>query len=318
MQRCRSADPLESPFFQRAEDLGLKRQRQLADLVEKQRAAMRELEFPGLAIGRAGERAFLVAKELGLEQVLRNRGTVDGDKRPFRTRAEHVQRPRKQFLARPAFAFEQHRRIGRRRAVERERDLLEFRILADDLGRTTARRQLLLQQHVFHREPPQRERTLHHQEQMIGIDRLGEKVERTLLHRRHGILDAAVRGHHDDGKLGIEFLGGAKHAESVALRKAEVGQDDAGTAGSKRLDRLRLIARLDDEMALRFERKTQHRAQRVFVLDEEDWGIGRVTGHGLLASLRLRRARDLTNVAAPRRGIVCPLRGETSEGSANT
>jgi hypothetical protein len=30
-------------------------------------------------------------------------------------------------------------------------------------------------------------------------------------------------------------------------------------------------------MALRFERKTQHRAQRVFVLDEEDWGIGRVT-----------------------------------------
>jgi hypothetical protein len=112
---------------------------------------------------------------------------------------------------------------------------------------------------------------------MVRVDRFCQKVERTLLHRRHGILDAAVRGHHDDGKLGIEFLGGAKHAESVALRKAEVGQNDAGTAGSKRLDGLRLIAGLNDEMALRFERKTQHRAQRVFVLDEEDWGIGRVT-----------------------------------------
>jgi len=57
------------------------------------------------------------------------------------------------------------------------------------------------------------------EQQMIGIDRLGEKVERAFLHRRHGVLNAAERGHHDHGQLGVDFLRGAQHAEAVAVRQ---------------------------------------------------------------------------------------------------
>ena len=110
---------------------------------------------------------------------------------------------------------------------------------------------------------------------MIGIDRLGEEVERAFLHRRDGVLDAAERGHHDDRQLGIELLGGAQHAETVALGQPQIGQHDAGTRALQRGDGLGLIARFDDGVALRFERVAQHRAQRVFVLDEQDGRIGR-------------------------------------------
>ena len=105
-----------------------------------------------------------------------------------------------------------------------------FGILADDLRRAAALRELLLEQHVLGGEPPLRERALDHQQQMIGIDRLGEKVERAFLHRRDGVLNAAERGHHDDRQLRIELLGGAQHAEAVAFGQPQIGQHDARDA----------------------------------------------------------------------------------------
>jgi hypothetical protein len=240
-------------------------------------ATVRELELARLAVRRPGERALLVAEELGFEQVLRNGGAVDGNKRSFGARAEDVQRPRKQLFASPALALEQHRRVGGRRSLQRQRDLLQLRILADDLRRPSAQCQLLLQEDVLRGKPSQRQRAFHHQQEMIGIDWFGEKVERTLFHRRDCILNAAERGHDDDRKFGVEILGGPKHAEAVSLRQTKVGEHETGPAGAERLDRFRLIARFDNFVTLSLERKTQHRAQRVFVLDEEDWGIGRVT-----------------------------------------
>jgi hypothetical protein len=46
----------------------------------------------------------------------------------------------------------------------------------------------------------------------------------------------------------------------------------------ERLHRFRLIARLDDGVALRFEGMAEHRAQRVFVLDEQDRRVGCMSG----------------------------------------
>ena len=71
LHRRRSADALEAPLFERAQDLGLQRERQVADLVEEERAAVRHLELARLARDGAGEGALLVAEELGFEQRLR-------------------------------------------------------------------------------------------------------------------------------------------------------------------------------------------------------------------------------------------------------
>src|SRR4029079_19337842 len=115
----RAADTIELLLLERTQDFRLKPYRQIANFIEEQRAAMRELEAARLAGVRAGERAFLVSEELGFEQRLWNRRAVDRDERPVRAPAERVQRARDQFLACAALAEQQHRRVGRGRAVDR-------------------------------------------------------------------------------------------------------------------------------------------------------------------------------------------------------
>ena len=75
-----------SLFLDRAQQLGLQLVAQVADLVEEQRAAGRQLELAELLADRAGERALLVAEQRALDQLLGNRGEVDGDERRVRLR----------------------------------------------------------------------------------------------------------------------------------------------------------------------------------------------------------------------------------------
>jgi hypothetical protein len=57
-----AADATNLAAFERAEQLGLRSQRQFANLVEKQRAAIGSLEQPRTSLVRAGEGAAHVAK----------------------------------------------------------------------------------------------------------------------------------------------------------------------------------------------------------------------------------------------------------------
>jgi hypothetical protein len=87
------------------------------------------------------------------------------------------------------------------------------------------------------------------------------------LHRCHGILNAAKGGHYNHRQLGIEVLGCLEHSKSIAGRQAQVGQHDGRRRLSQTFDRLALIARFDDLMALRLERVAHHHAQRVLIFD---------------------------------------------------
>ena len=63
---------------------------------------------------RAGERALLVAEELRLDQILRQRRAVHLDERLLRARRVVVDRVRDQLLAGARLAAQQHRRVRRR------------------------------------------------------------------------------------------------------------------------------------------------------------------------------------------------------------
>ena len=67
-----AADPLVGPLLHHAQQLGLQRQRQLADLVEKQRAAVGERERAVARGDRAGEGAALMAEKLAARQPARS------------------------------------------------------------------------------------------------------------------------------------------------------------------------------------------------------------------------------------------------------
>ena len=81
LDRLLGADRIDLAFLQRAQQLHLRVERQLADLVEEQRAAVGFLELADALVDGAGERALLVAEQDALDEVLGDGAAVDGDER---------------------------------------------------------------------------------------------------------------------------------------------------------------------------------------------------------------------------------------------
>ena len=73
-----------------------------------------QLELAAPGIRRARERALLVAEQLSLNQLGRNRGAIDLDEWPCRERAGLVDVRREQFLTGAGLPREQHTRVGAR------------------------------------------------------------------------------------------------------------------------------------------------------------------------------------------------------------
>src|SRR5215469_11320327 len=78
--RHAAADRGELAFLEHAQKPGLRVDRHVADLVEKQCAALCLLKPPHAARGSAGEGALLVSKELAFDQLPRDSGHVDCNK----------------------------------------------------------------------------------------------------------------------------------------------------------------------------------------------------------------------------------------------
>ena len=126
-RRCAAAaaQPLDLLLLERSEQFGLQFQRQVADFVEKQRAAVRGLKSTDGLCDRAGKCASLVAEEFAFEQPGGNRGAVHRHEPLVPARAGIVNRPRNHFLAGPRFAEQQHRAVHGRDHGDRLGDFSE-------------------------------------------------------------------------------------------------------------------------------------------------------------------------------------------------
>src|SRR5437762_7636689 len=67
-QGARASQPFELPFLEHAQQLGLKLERDVADLIQKYRSAISQLKAADALSNSAGKSAFLVAEELAFEQ----------------------------------------------------------------------------------------------------------------------------------------------------------------------------------------------------------------------------------------------------------
>src|SRR5262249_57515454 len=96
--RAVSADAPDVGPLERAEELGLQREIEVADLVDEQRAPVRLLEDALARRDGPRERSALVAEELGLDEVRRDRRAVEHDERLRGARPHLVERLREGFL----------------------------------------------------------------------------------------------------------------------------------------------------------------------------------------------------------------------------
>jgi hypothetical protein len=103
----RLADALELAVLEHAQELRLQLQRQLADLVQEQRAFLGVLEIAGLVGAGAGERALGVAEQGRLDQGRGDGGAVECEPGLVLARGQPVQGVRDHFLAAARFALDQ-------------------------------------------------------------------------------------------------------------------------------------------------------------------------------------------------------------------
>ena len=112
-----AAQAVERALLEHAEQLRLERKRELAHLVQEQRAPVGLFEAARVGGGGAGERALFVPEELGFLESLGDRGAVDRYEDLVAPRAVGVDGVGDELLADPALALHEHRHFAGRYAV---------------------------------------------------------------------------------------------------------------------------------------------------------------------------------------------------------
>ena len=274
---------------------------------------MRELELAELPRDGAGEGAALVAEELALEQLARQRRAVDRDERLRAARTRGVDVARHQLLAGAALALEQDRRAARRDARGDREHALQRRGARDDAA-LAARRAAGVGAGAAALARPARARMLAHQVQEIGRrERLGEEVERAELHRRDRVLDRAVRRHHHHRQAGMPLLHRRQQLGAGHARHPHVGEHErvaaVGERGQRRGARRRPRSRrsrcrsstsVRPSRMARSSSTTRIRSIRLLLR-----GVGRRgrCRRGIVASARGLRQRQHEDRAARARGV---------------
>jgi hypothetical protein len=131
-QLAAAADPHHDPLLQHPQQLGLHDQRQFADFVQKQGAALGLLEAAGQRARRPGESATFMAEELGLEQTLGHRRAIDVHEGRAGPPAGLMDGPREKFLAGAGLAQQQHRHVGGRQPTGLLQAFPQLRRVAQD------------------------------------------------------------------------------------------------------------------------------------------------------------------------------------------
>ena len=230
-----AADRPHAPLLQRAQQLGLQRQRHLADLVEEQRAAVGLREQARARRRARGERAAHVAEQLALEQRLRAaRAQLTATNGPAGAAPAIVERARDQLLAGAALAGDQHRRVGRRRArivsnIRRIAGLRPTSAARAGRGRSPSGRGRGQAQAAHLRAQPRRRRRARIvSTTTLELERLGQEVEGARADRRDRGLERAERGDHHDRHVG-PVRATRSHSSRPACPHVQVG-DDASKA----------------------------------------------------------------------------------------
>ena len=121
--------------FDDPQQLCLQGRAHVADLVEENGPALRQLELAGPRRD-AGGRARFDPEELGLKQALRHGRAVDRDERMVGARAGLVQGAGDEFLARAALAANQHRYVGRGHARYERQHVEHLAVAAHHAAKT--------------------------------------------------------------------------------------------------------------------------------------------------------------------------------------
>ena len=240
------ANGIDLAFLQRAQQLDLNVERKFADLVEKQRSAIGFEKLARVFICRAGEGAFLVAKEYRLDEIGRQRAAIDRDEGFSLAVGAALDRARDKLLADAGFSLDQNRDGGVRGALPEPDHARHMLAARDKILEGERPLRAAADAADFARERIGGERVLDRNLQTLGAHGFDDEVMRAGAHRRNHRLDRAMRGLHDDGRRDLLVAHARQHAHAVEIGHHEI-ENEKRDRGLVRLrqPRERLLSSLD-------------------------------------------------------------------------
>ncbi len=171
------------PVFQQAQELGLQRHRQIADLIEKQCAFAGALGITQMTFAGSRERARFMPEQFAFEKIGGDCRAIDGHERCAPARY-FVEEPGADFLAGPRLSGQQN---GTVHVSDQTEQLFKLPHRYRYAERTGARRW-----------GNRSQRILNPAQEVIHFKRLGQVIRRAFPHQRDGLIDFAIGGHEQE------------------------------------------------------------------------------------------------------------------------
>ena len=197
----------EFAVLEHPQQMGLKRQGKVADLVKKKRSFLGGLEEAHLVADGAREGALLVAEKLRLDQGLDVARAVGRDKGVARLCAERMERPGHHFFARSRLSGDRDHLVVRGDAFDKGDDVEYLGVSADHPREGVLLVELLFQQGHLASLREHRVHVVRRWPKPFGVDGPGQKGEGAVL---DGLDPVPVRAsdEHDLGpRVGRLYIG---------------------------------------------------------------------------------------------------------------
>ena len=191
-----AAHPQQGSLLDNPQKLDLHGDGHLADLIEKDGAAVSRLKQAELSAHRAGEGPLFVAEKLIGHQLFAEGPAIEGNKGMPAATAGAVQRLGHQFLAGAGLPLNEHVAAERRDLTDGLEYLLHGRGAANDPGKAIGKPGFRFAAATL--SPGVQQGIAHGVAQFLKPERLGQIVIGSGLHGPDRMIDRGVAGHHDN------------------------------------------------------------------------------------------------------------------------
>ena len=175
-----------------------------------------------------------------------------------------------QLFAGAAFTLDQHGGAAGSDLSDQVKNLEHGIRFADDMLKVIALFQRTLELLIFFFHPAAGHGGAHVGQQLFVVPGLLDEISRALLHGTDGVIQRAIGGNHDHGKLGIARANVSQDFQPVAVRQGKVEQDKIkgmfAQAGQSIFTGLGRLHTVPFELQQRFQRL----ADAGFIIDDQN------------------------------------------------
>ncbi len=278
-----AAQPLKLARLQHAQQFHLRPGRQIADLVQEKRRAVRLLEPADARAHGARERTGFRSEQLGVDEIVVKTARIDLHERLAAASTIGLHDLGDLLLAGSIRSGDEHRHVGGCHLHSQRHDLLHLRALVYDAAEIVATLKLPSRTPALRGEAqvlllqlPHAQEILHDGDELVVVPGLGDIVIGPFFDELNRHLERREGRHEHDRQIGVEFANGSHELHPFDPRgrvatKIHILDDDAQVFARDEIESLFGRACRDDRNVEHVQQHLEGGAHRSLIVDYENF-----------------------------------------------